>query len=579
MHSPVLIIGSGLAGLSAAYQLSKHGISCTVVTKDETLVHGSNSELAQGGIIYRPEDDTPAALVSDILSAGDQINFEPAVSKLATDGITLVKQILIEAAKVPFDLEIGGLSKKSSFLDNARHQAAASLRFARSPSPKQPARSLRRARKKYFSDNSDRLSFTQEAAHDRARIIHVKDHTGKAIMEHLSETVKKSQHVKFLTGHILVDLLTSGHNCKGYEMKYQRNRCLGAYLFDVKTGEVKTMLAEHTILATGGVGQVYEYHTNAEHSYGSGLAAANRARVRIINSRFVQFHPTALWTKHSGRRFLISEALRGEGAKLQNAKGEYFMDPFPQKDLESRAVVSRAIMEELRRTGDAYVFLNLADHYQGSLPIPQRFPSIFEACQKEGIDISREPIPVVPAAHFFCGGIAVDLHGQSELPGLFAAGEVACTGVHGSNRLASTSLLEALTWGVAAADQISALFGSFGASDSDRLGRAFRLVEDWQSFGSEKADPKKIEEEKNHIRQIMWEKVGIIRTREGLLQAKEALRTLWNSVEKKYSASALSEDLIELRHMAETAWIITNSASSHTNLRKDSLGGHVLVSL
>lgn len=533
MHSSVLIIGSGLAGLSAAYQLSKHGIDCTVVTKDEALIHGSNSELAQGGIIYRPEDDTPSALVSDIMSAGDQINFEPAVAKLATDGIALVKKILIDAAKVPFDQD-----------------------------PLAPLQ------------GGTMLNFTKEAAHDRARIIHVKDHTGRVIMKHLSETVKKSPHVKFLTGHILVDLLTSGHNCKGYEMKYQRNRCLGAYLFDVKTGEVKTVLADHTILATGGIGQVYEYHTNAEHAFGSGLAAANRARVRIINSRFVQFHPTALWTKVArGRRFLISEALRGEGARLMNRKGKYFMDCFPLKDLESRAVVSRAIMEELRRTGDSHVFLNLADHYHGTLPIRERFPSIFEACQKEGIDISHEPIPAVPAAHFFCGGIAVDLNGQSELPGLFAAGEVACTGVHGSNRLASTSLLEALTWGVASADEI--------ARQSDAINRvpteAFSLIEDWESFGTKKANPKEIEQEKNQIRQIMWEKVGIIRSREGLFQAKDELRNLWNSVEKKYSESALSEDLIELRHMAETAWIITNSASSHTSLRKDSLGGHTLV--
>jgi L-aspartate oxidase len=232
-------------------------------------------------------------------------------------------------------------------------------------------------------------------------------------------------------------------------------------------------------------------------------------------------------------------------------------------------------MREMQKTRTDHVSLNLADFYQGKIPIHERFPGIYEECKKHGIDIEREPIPVVPAAHFFCGGIAVDLNGESELPGLFAAGEVACTGVHGSNRLASTSLLEALTWGVASADEIHRQMPQ--AIKDTVLKKAFDLVEDWQSFGSKRADPNQTEREKNQIRKIMWEKVGILRTKKGLFEAKNKLRILWNSIEKKYAESALSEDLIELRHMAETAWIITNSASSHTSLMKDSLGGHVVV--
>lgn len=542
MRTPVLIIGSGLAGLTTAHRLAEQGIDCTIVTKDSSVLEGSNSVYAQGGIIYRPPKDSPQMLVEDILAAGDRINSEKAVHQLATEGVDLVKEVLIDQARVPFDRE------------------------------------------------GNHLSFTQEAAHRLERIIHVKDHTGRAIMESLWALLKDHPRITVLSGHVLVDLLTSGHNCRGFDFKYERNRCLGAFLYEIKTGQVKKVLAENTVLCTGGVGQVYEYHTNAEHAYGSGLAAANRARVRIINARFVQFHPTTLWTtstaagRRDGRRFLISEALRGEGARLMNTKGEYFMDRFPKGELESRAVISRAIMEELQQTQSEYVLLNLADHYKGPVPIAERFPSIYQECIREGIDITREAIPVIPAAHFFCGGVAVDLSGRTELAGLYAAGEVSCTGVHGANRLASTSLLECLTWGAKVADDIHVtsdkghLTGEIQRSHvkDQLLERAFELVEDWQSFGNVPADVSEIELEKDQIRSLMWDHVGIIRTKDRLLRAKEELQRIWKGVEKKYAESALSEPLIELRHMAETAWIITNSASSHTNLLKDSLGGHVL---
>lgn len=526
MNTPVLIIGSGLAGLITAYQLGKQGLECTVVTPEEFPIEGTNSVYAQGGIIYRSSDDDPESLTADVMAAGDQINFEPAVRQLAHDGIRYVEEILIKELNVPFDT-----SERS-------------------------------------------LSFTKEAAHGLPRIIHVKDRTGRAIMEALWVAVKKLRSVRILDGYSLVDLLTSGHNCKGYEFKYQRNRCLGAFLFESKTKTVKKILADFTVLATGGIGQVYSYHTNSVHAYGAGLAAANRAKARIINARFVQFHPTALWTPKKGRRFLISEALRGEGARLMNAEGKYFMDHFPLKDLESRAVVSRAIMDELQQSQREYVSLNVFEHYQGEVPIPERFPSIYEACKEEGIDISKEPIPVVPAEHFFCGGIFVDLNGQTELDGLFAVGEVSCTGVHGANRLASTSLLECLTWGVKASEKITDLLSKI---DPEHLERAFSLVEEWHSFGENLPDSKEIELEKETIRGIMWNNVGIIRTSERLYRARDELMEIQKRVEDRYARSLLSSELLELRHMAETALIVTNSAASHTNLMRDSLGGHVLV--
>jgi len=475
MYSRVLIIGSGLAGLASAYALAERGIECMVVGKDLEQIEGCNSVYAQGGIIFRSSRNDPESLIKDIFAAGDNINYLPSVRQLATAGVDLVKKVLIDSVQVPFDRE------------------------------------------------GRKLSFVREAAHSEPRIIHVKDYTGRAIMEALYAKIKKHPRLKFMSGQVLVDLLTSGHNCLGYEFKYQKNRCLGAFLFDKKTEKVRTVLADYTVLCTGGIGQVYQYHTNADHAYGGGLAAANRARVRIINSRFIQFHPTALWTPRKGRRFLISEALRGEGARLMTRNGKFIMDKFLLKDLESRAVVAKAIMEELEKSGEKFVYLNLADFYKGSVPISERFPSIYEHCLREGIDISREPIPVVPAEHFFCGGIFVDLNGRTELDGLYAAGELACAGVHGANRLASTSLLECLTWGTKAAESIAGRLKM-----KDDLGKAFSLVEDWQSLGDKTADPRVIEKEKNQIRSMMWKNVGIIRTKERLYKARDELRNMWN---------------------------------------------------
>lgn len=529
METPVLIIGSGLAGLSAVYQMIQQGVPCTLVTKSPKVLEGSNSVYAQGGIVYKAEQGDPEDLVEDVLNAGDHINFLEAVQQLAHEGVEYVQDVLINKAKTPFDQKNG------------------------------------------------RFHLTKEAAHQHPRILHVKDSTGKSIMSSLWALVKESPLVQVLEDHTLVDLLTSGHNCAGYEFKYRPNRCLGAFLYDSKSATVKMIKAQYTLLCTGGVGQLYEFHTNAEHAYGSGLAVANRAKVRVINARFIQFHPTALWTPHKGRRFLISEALRGEGARLMNKDGKYIMDEYPLKDLESRAVVSQVIMEELQQSQHEFVYLNLADHYKGSIPIKDRFPGIYEHCLQEGIDITSEPIPVVPAEHFSCGGIYVDLDGQTELEGLFAAGEVACSGVHGANRLASTSLLECLTWGTKAGQKISELYSSTTAQDQVVLDKAFSLLEEWQSFGSEICNEQDVEIEKDRMRKIMWDCVGILRTKERLLEAKDALRQLWKEIDAKYASYALSEPLIELRHMIEAAYLITVSASSHTSLKEDNLGGHVLV--
>jgi len=522
MKTSALIIGSGLSGLVTAYRLAEQGVECVLVSKDPEVIEESNSVYAQGGIVYRGEKDSAEMLEKDIMNAGDGISSPEAAHQLATDGIDLVKSFLMEDAEVPFD----------------RHDG--------------------------------QLSLTREAAHQVNRIIHVRDHTGRAIMESLWKQVREHERITVLSGHVLVDLLTSGHSSRGYEMKYRRNWCLGAYLYDIEKSEVKKVFAPFTVLCTGGIGQIYEHHTNGEHAFGSGLAVANRARVRIINARFVQFHPTALWSDKPGRRFLISEALRGEGGRLLKQDGNFLMAE--GDDLASRAVVSRAIMESLEETGDEHVWLDLASHYQGDVPISERFPTIYQHCLELGIDIAKDPIPVVPAEHFFCGGIAVDLDGQTELPGLFAAGEVACTGVHGANRLASTSLLECLTWGAKAADRIAHLQREV----PPYLGRAFELVDDWESFGDEVCTEAELSPIREQIRSLMWKKVGILRSRESLFAARDELRQLWRKIDQLYTTHALSEPLIEIRHMVETAYLIAHSASSHTSLSEDSLGGHIL---
>lgn len=528
MKTKVLIIGSGLAGLSTAYRLAQAGVECVVVTKAKTTDAGTNSVYAQGGVVYRPDDDSAELLMNDIMDAGGSINSQSAVEYMSRSGVDLVGEVLLEDLKVPFD----------------RHDG--------------------------------QLSFTREAAHSVSRIIHAQDQTGKAIMDSFKKALVNHSKVTFLYRHMLVDLLTTAHQCSGYQMKYEQNWCIGAYVMDLDSGDVKPLRSYYTVLATGGIGQLYQYHTNAEHAYGSGLAAATRADVRVINSHFVQFHPTALWSPRKGRRFLISEALRGEGARLLNSDGEYIMEAFPQKDLESRAVVSRAILEDMKRTGDDYVFLDIKSFYKGSVPLDKRFPKIFEVCMAEGIDIREQMVPVVPAEHFFCGGIKVGQHAETELPGLFAVGEVSCTGVHGANRLASTSLLECLTWGTEAGKTIAGLIEQSEESGSDYRDQSFDLVIPWKSFGDKYCDEQLIESEKDAIRRVMWENVGILRTEEKLFDARDELRSRWKKIQGWYAQYALSESLLELRHLVESAYLIAHSAASYTNL-KDSVGGHIIM--
>src|SRR4051812_26601245 len=368
-HYPVLVIGTGIAGLTASFCLAGAGIRVLLVTKAADP-KDCNTFWAQGGIIYQGEDDTPARLIDDVLQAGAGISNEEAVHFLATEGPNVVKNVLLDEIHVPFS-----------------------------------------------TTDEGELDLTQEGAHSMPRIIHAGDATGRAIENSLLNRVKSEPNITLATEITAIDLLTTHHHPADIQVRYRlTNECAGAYLLDNKSNEVYTIFADFTVLATGGLGQIYLHTTNTRSAIGDGVVMAKRAGARIMNAEYVQFHPTALADKQANH-FLISEALRGEGARLRNQKGDYFMEKYSPalKDLAPRDVVARAIVEEMTQSKDEFVYLDLANFYKGHQPIAERFPNIRRACAEIGVDIEREPIPVVPAAHYFCGGILANNFGETTL--------------------------------------------------------------------------------------------------------------------------------------------------------------------
>ena len=318
------------------------------------------------------------------------------------------------------------------------------------------------------------LDFTREGAHSVARIVHSADATGRAIETALLARLASEKHVTLFTEATAIDLITARHHSRDVAQRYAlQDPCLGAYVLDGK-GKVHTVLADFTVLATGGVGRLFLHTTNTRHAIGGGLAMAERAGAATLNLEYVQFHPTTLYHPEA-EGFLISEALRGEGAVLVNRAGEPFMRRYAPKlkDLAPRDVVTRAIVEEMTSRGEPCVYLDLAHHYRvhEGQSIVERFPTIAKTCEKFDIDIATEPIPVVPAAHYHCGGVLADLEGRTTIRRLYAVGEVSCTGVHGANRLASTSLLEGLVWGEAAGTSIARGLKRGGVEPGERLSR------------------------------------------------------------------------------------------------------------
>jgi L-aspartate oxidase len=520
LKTDALVIGSGLAGSMAALAMAGKGLNVALITSEPELNSG-NTPLAQGGIVYRAPDEDPRQLEADMLTAGWRHNFARAVRFLARRGPEVIRETLVEKYGVPF----------------ARDEAGG-------------------------------FALTREGGHGLARILYCADHTGKTIIETLLEAVRREPGIQVLTGRTAVDLLTTQHHARHLDFRYcLENQCVGAYVYNQALGQVETMLADYTVLATGGAGRVFLHTTNAPTAIGSGLAMASRARARIMNAEYVQFHPTTLYQRkgRAGRRFLVSEAVRGEGARLVNSSGEAFMSRYDARaDLAPRDIVTRAIMEEMLRTGEDCVFLDAASYAHGDLK--ERFPTISEGCAAMGVDLSREPIPVVPAAHYFCGGVLVDLRGRTTLDRLYCVGESSCTGAHGANRLASTSLLEAALWGHEAGQDIARRAG--GA----RLGRKLTdSIPDWENLGQEhNEDPALIAQDWAAVRHTMWNYVGISRSTQRLRRALDDLRNQLRNIQDFYKQTPISKPIIDLFHGCQTALIITEAA--HRN--KKSQGCH-----
>jgi L-aspartate oxidase len=496
LQTDCLVIGSGLAGSAYALYAARQGLSVDLLSIGGPLA--ANSDWAQGGIIYDTAPD-PSALARDIEAASDRTSNPAAVEQLVREGPAAVRELLIEDAAVAFDREADGS-----------------------------------------------LQLTREAGHSERRIIHAKDMTGHAILAAVAGRVADTKGVRRRDGWIAIDLLTLSHNSPDPADKYQPLTCFGAYVLDTATGEIAAIVAKKTILATGGLGQIFLHTTNQPGSVGHGVAMAYRVGARLIDMEYVQFHPT-VFARKNAPRFLVTEALRGEGAVLVNAKGERFMDLADARgSLAPRDVVARAIRQELAASGESCVFLDLSAMKADF--IRERFPAIHERCRQHGVDITREPIPVVPAAHYACGGVHTDLNGRTNIRHLNAIGETACTGLHGANRLASTSLLECVTGAKFAAK----------ADAGEISGGQFRLPDPkpWESPVRE-AD----RQDMLQIQHTMWNYAGVIRSPKRLTRARRILLELREEILSFYRGCVPTRELVELRNAVQTALLVVHAAS------------------
>ncbi len=518
IRADVLVIGCGIAGATAALEAAGAGLRTVVITKD-ARAEESNTYYAQGGIVSFAPDDRPELLKEDVLEAGDYAGDPAAVDILVADGPRLVQETLIDKLKIPFT-----------------------------------------------RSSPESLDYALEAGHSRRRILHVEDATGRTIEDRFLRALKKHPRVTLLTCRTAVDLLTVPHHSKNPVAYYREPRAIGAYVLDNASGEVGRIFAPFTVLATGGCGAVFLHTCNPAGADGSGYAMALRAGARIGNMEYIQFHPT-VYMRDAGDGFLISEAVRGEGARLKTRDGKTFMEKYsPDRELAPRDEVSRAIYEEMIVTNTSHVLLDLASYVKPET-IRKRFPTILKTCLEDGIDITRQPIPVVPAAHYCCGGVLADGQGRTSLAGLYAAGEVACTGVHGANRLASTSLLEGLVWGTRAARDIAGRF------DDSRPYKASEIHRWYHPKKEEAVDPALVNQDWLTIRSTMWNYAGIIRTRKRLARAKSDLEYLSHRIEKFYQAARLEPSLVGLRHGILVALMITRAALTNPTSR----GAHFIT--
>jgi L-aspartate oxidase len=504
-----LVVGSGVAGLSFALEASSDG---DVVVLTKRSADESNTKYAQGGIAaVLSADDSFEAHIVDTVRAGAGLCHDRAVEVSVRDG----------PARIQMLRDIGAHFDK-----------------------------VERAK-----DDAD-LDLHLEGGHSARRVAHAADMTGREVERALLEAVGRSRRVRMLESHMVVDLITLA-KYGGPEV------CAGAYVLDEASGTVTTILARAVVLATGGAGKVYVYTTNPDVATGDGVAMAYRAGAEIANMEFYQFHPTCLYHPQA-RRFLITEAMRGEGAVLRRLDGAPFMTDYDTRgDLAPRDITARAIDFEMKRSGADHVLLDITQKPPGL--VKERFPNIYEECLRWGIDITMQPIPVVPAAHFMCGGVTTNLDGRTTIPGLWAIGECACTGLHGANRLASNSLLEGLVFAHRAA---------LALKDSLDRGRLWPEVPDWEVGGAVSSDEAVIITQNwDELRRLMWNYVGIVRSSSRLRRAARRIALLQEEINEYYWKYFVTRDLLELRNIATVAQLIVECAAS----RRESRGLHFTI--
>jgi L-aspartate oxidase len=505
-----VVIGSGLAGLTFARSVAKHG-TVAIITKRGRA--DSNTAWAQGGIAcVTSSEDSFELHVRDTLEAGAGLCDEEMVRTIVTEGPARIQELT--ELGVQFD-------------------------------------------ERELEDGEREFDLGREGGHSKRRVLHARDVTGREIERALLAEIERHPNITMLENHMAVDLITAGK--LGYATE---DRCLGAYVLDEAAADVETIQADRVVLATGGCGKVYLYTTNPSVATGDGVAMAWRAGVNIENMEFIQFHPTCLYHPEE-RSFLISEAVRGEGGLLLDTRGRRFMEGYhPLKELAPRDIVARAIDAEMKRSGERYVLLDIT--HKPAEFVRDRFPNIYRTCLDLGIDITREPIPVVPAAHYQCGGVQSNIDGRTSLRGLYAIGEVACTGLHGANRLASNSLLEAAVLGHRAAiDAVRRI--PVGRNGMDIA------IPEWRPGNALDVDELVvIYHNWEEIRRLMWDYVGIVRTDKRLQRASTRLRNLQREIQEFYWHYKITTDLLELRNLATVAALIVDSALA----RKESRGLH-----